>query len=45
MESITWLALTGMVIWAGIGFYLAFLASQQRKLSMRLKKLELTRND
>lgn len=41
MDALYWLCAANAFIWAGIGAYVAFLASNQRKLTTQLKNLEL----
>ncbi len=44
MDTIIWLAIANALIWCGIGGYIAFLASSQRRIAQRLNHLELLRN-
>ncbi|MBQ9407456.1 MAG: CcmD family protein [Desulfovibrio sp.] len=41
MDSLTWVALTGALVWLGIGGYVAFLALEQRRLATRLRQREM----
>lgn len=45
MDAIFWLAAANAVIWIGTGFYLFFLAYNQKTLSLRIKQMELLNND
>ena len=40
-----WIMYAGMAVWAGIGFYCAFLAARQRALSKKISLLEELGND
>ena len=41
----SWIMYAGMVVWAGIGLYAAFLAARQRALSKKISLLEELGND
>ena len=40
MDTIVWLAVANAVFWIGLGAYLAFLALEQRAISVRLAQWE-----
>ena len=45
MDDIFWLMAANMVVWLGLGVYLAFLASRQRILKQRLAQWEQQPHD
>ncbi len=45
MQHIDFLFAANIVVWLGIGGYLAFLALGQRRLARRFQQLELMRDD
>ncbi len=40
MSELSWVLAAGVVIWLGIGAYVAFLACRQKELDQRLRVLE-----
>lgn len=45
MQHADFLFAANVVVWIGIGAYVAFLAIRQRRLTQRCEQLELMRND
>lgn len=45
MDTIYWLMAANVVVWAGLGLYLAFLAGRERALALRLEEWEKKRRD
>lgn len=45
MDAVNWLLAANIIIWLGIGVYVAFIAIGQRKLAIRLKQLEIMANE
>lgn len=45
MDTIFWLMAANMIVWLGLGGYLAFLGSRQRLLNQRLAQWENMRHD
>lgn len=45
METITVLVLASVVVWIGIGGYLAMLMTRQKKLALRLAHLEMNSDE
>ncbi|MDR2489339.1 MAG: CcmD family protein [Desulfovibrio sp.] len=39
MDSYDWIMYAGMVVWAGLGTYLCFLARRQAALSRRISQM------
>ena len=45
MESLTWVVLTGAIVWLALGGYITFVALRQKQLRQRLEQLELLHHD
>lgn len=45
LDAIDWLIAGNVIIWLGIGLYVAFLAATQRKIALRLARFEALRED
>lgn len=43
-DSILWIAAANILVWLGIGGYVAFLARRQTALAARVKQMELLNN-
>lgn len=41
MDAIFWVAAASAIVWFGLGIYIAFLASAQRRIARQIKLLEL----
>lgn len=44
-EALDWLIAANVIVWLGLGSYVAFLAARQGKLAMRLQQFETLRAD
>lgn len=45
MNSISWLLAANIAVWAGLGAYIAYLALAQRRLSLRLRHMEMLHHE
>lgn len=45
LDAIYWLIAGNVIVWLSLGAYVAFLASKQRALAIRLKQFETLRAD
>lgn len=45
MQAETYLLAANILVWLGIGCYIALLARNQRRLEQRLRQMEMLRND
>lgn len=44
-DGLLWVVLAGILVWLGIGGYVAFIAIRQKSLALALKRLEQLRHD
>lgn len=44
-QSLIWVMIANIIIWLGLGAYLAWLGASQRKLERRCRQLEILANE